>query len=154
MNNRSIILFNETFGSDLSRIAKLPHDIQAVRSRCHISDKACHYLILLLTEAITNAIVHGNQNDPTRQVKLYVACRGDYVVCYVEDEGEGFSPDKVADPVSPENLLKDGGRGLYIIRTLATKFRIDVLPTGTSLRFSVARGVGAGVDLAELTGVE
>ncbi len=137
------ILIDETFASDLARVAGLPQQLEEARTRCSMSDTAFHNLLLTLTEAVTNAIVHGNRRDPERTVKVFVASRGELIICYVEDQGDGFEPSEVADPVAPENLLKDCGRGLFIIRSLSEKFRVDVMPSGTALRFSVDRGLGS-----------
>src|SRR5215467_12689905 len=74
---------------------------------------------LALREALVNAIIHGNQNDPRKRV--YVNCRctsdGDVSIT-VEDEGNGFEHDAIPDPTSPDNRLRTNGRGIYLIRTL------------------------------------
>ena len=74
---------------------------------------------LALREALVNAIVHGNQQDPRKRVYVNCRCTTDGEVSItVEDEGHGFENDAVPDPTSPENLLRTHGRGIYLIRTL------------------------------------
>ena len=74
---------------------------------------------LALREALVNAIIHGNQNDPRKRV--YVNCRctsdGDVSIT-VEDEGNGFEHDAVPDPTALDNRLRTNGRGIYLMRTL------------------------------------
>lgn len=74
---------------------------------------------LALQEALTNAIRHGCRNDPSRAVQCLISCdpNGDLVLV-VRDPGEGFEADAVADPLSPENVLKPGGRGVFLINHL------------------------------------
>lgn len=69
-------------------------------------------------EALRNAMVHGNKNDPAKKVTVETEVRDDRVTISVEDEGEGFDPGTVANPTLDENLLKEGGRGVYLITHL------------------------------------
>ena len=74
---------------------------------------------LALSEALVNAIVHGNQEDP--QKRIHVRCRlttDGEVSMTVQDEGPGFEHDGVADPTAPENRLRAQARGIYLMRTL------------------------------------
>lgn len=104
-----------------------------------MNDEQFHNLVVVLTEAVANAINHGNKGDVTKNVRLLVECGHDGVRCVVEDEGEGFDPDAVADPIAPENLLSDGGRGLFIIRALTKDLRVEQTDQGTRVEFTCAR---------------
>ncbi|RPI61702.1 MAG: ATP-binding protein [Ignavibacteriales bacterium] len=73
-------------------------------------------LLLAVTEATTNAIIHGNKNNKLKMVRIYVFVDGQTVTIKIKDEGKGFDPSIVPDPTDPENLLKDSGRGLYLMR--------------------------------------
>ncbi len=74
---------------------------------------------LALQEAVANAIRHGCRGDQTKQLQCSVSCdESGEVVITVRDPGSGFNPDAVPDPVAPENLLKAGGRGIYLINGL------------------------------------
>lgn len=81
---------------------------------------------LALREALVNAIVHGNQEDP--QKRVHVQCRittdGEVSVT-VEDEGEGFEHDAVADPTAPENRLRTQGRGINLMRALMDEVEFE-----------------------------
>jgi serine/threonine-protein kinase RsbW len=75
---------------------------------------------LALSEAITNGITHGNQRDPSKVVRVGWWATAVGVLLTVEDEGQGFDPALVPDPLHPDNLLRPSGRGLLLIRTYMT----------------------------------
>lgn len=72
-------------------------------------------------EAISNAIKHGNHRDPTKFVTILCGISPEDLVIVVEDEGEGFDPDKLPDPTLPENLCQLNGRGVLLMRELMTE---------------------------------
>jgi serine/threonine-protein kinase RsbW len=79
-----------------------------------------------LREALANAIVHGNQEDPHKRV--YVACRcttDGEISIKVQDEGQGFDSNAVPDPTTPENRLAKHGRGIYLMKTLMDEIRFE-----------------------------
>ena len=81
---------------------------------------------MALREALANAIVHGNQQDPRKCV--YIACRcttDGEVSITVEDEGQGFDADSVEDPTAQENRLLTHGRGIYLMKTLMDELRFE-----------------------------
>jgi serine/threonine-protein kinase RsbW len=71
-----------------------------------------------LHEALLNAIVHGNDEDETRRVTVELAAGADGLDVRVRDEGPGFDPTRVPDPLAPENLSKSSGRGIFLMRVL------------------------------------
>lgn len=75
------------------------------------------FLPTVLSEAVTNAIVHGNSNDPEKEVFAKVLLKPGKVIFSVKDEGKGFNFRRQYDPTSSENLRKTHGRGLYFIRS-------------------------------------
>lgn len=133
------ILLQREFTSDRDELRAIPKLLEEVRDRCPLDDTQFFNLVIALTEAVNNAIVHGNRNDPSLMVRYSVACRDDGVHCVVDDEGEGFELDEVADPTDPINLLSDGGRGIFLIRSLMRDFRIISLEGGTRISFICPR---------------
>jgi serine/threonine-protein kinase RsbW len=74
---------------------------------------------IALDEALTNAVVHGNHEDPRKQVHVTCRCSTDgEVSVMVRDEGKGFDRDALPDPTDPRNLLLPHGRGIYLMRAL------------------------------------
>ena len=82
----------------------------------------CHDLgnvQLALQEALMNAILHGNRSDPKKYVRLCVAIEeGGGIIIVVKDSGSGFDPSKLPDPTMRENILRDRGRGVFLIHQL------------------------------------
>jgi len=93
--------------------------------------------MLLLSEAVTNAIVHGNKLDESKKVEVEVQINPDNIVSTVKDFGDGFDPEEANDPLEEENLLKDSGRGIFLIKEISDS--VDYLENGTKIRFSIKR---------------
>lgn len=88
--------------SRVERVGAAPHDVLAIRHGLH--------------EAVTNAIRHGNGQDPGKQVRVAVQLQADAIHVEVEDEGLGFLVTNVADPTLEENKCRPGGRGLLMMK--------------------------------------
>jgi serine/threonine-protein kinase RsbW len=94
-------------------------------------------LLLAVTEATTNAIIHGNKNNKLKIVRIYVFVDGPNITIKIKDEGKGFDPSIVPDPTDPENLLKDSGRGLYLMRVYMDGLTYNQTPEGTETILSL-----------------
>ena len=79
-------------------------------------DEAAHYLSVALRECVVNAIKHGNGHDETKRVEVEFTLHAKALDIEVRDQGRGFDPRTVPDPVAPENLLKADGRGIFFMR--------------------------------------
>jgi len=88
-------------------------------------------LLLAITEATTNAIIHGNKNNKLKLVRIYVYVEDSKLTVKIKDEGKGFDPTTVPDPTDPENLLKDSGRGLYLMRVYMDSLTYNQTAEGT-----------------------
>jgi serine/threonine-protein kinase RsbW len=88
-------------------------------------------LLLAVTEATTNAIIHANKCDKTKLVKVDVKVQNSKLIIKVIDEGTGFDPSEIPDPTKPENILKDSGRGMYLMRVYMDDLKYNVTPDGT-----------------------
>ena len=133
------LLIDRAVPSDRAELAELSRLLEEIRPICRLNDDAYYNLVIALTEAVNNAIVHGNRSNPALTVRYRVEAVDDGILCTVEDEGAGFDPDAVADPISPENLLRDGGRGIFIIRTLMRDLEMVNTGHGMRVRFLCAR---------------
>jgi serine/threonine-protein kinase RsbW len=80
---------------------------------------------IALREALANAVIHGNHEDPGKQV--YVGCRGgtDEVSIVIRDEGQGFDMGEVPDPTAPENIESSHGRGIYLMKSVMDEVRFE-----------------------------
>lgn len=88
-------------------------------------------LLLAVTEATTNAIIHGNKKVPEKKVTIEADLDEETLTIRLKDQGTGFDPSKIPDPTEPENLLKDSGRGLYLMRYHASELKYNITPDGT-----------------------
>lgn len=99
-----------------------------------LDDDARHYVVVAIRESVINAIRHGNRNNPGKHVFVEFSTgssAGDEVLTIrVRDQGEGFDPAAVADPLAPENLLKSSGRGIFLIRSLMDDVQLQSAPEG------------------------
>jgi serine/threonine-protein kinase RsbW len=97
-----------------------------------LDDDAIHWLGVAIRESVINAIKHGNRSDTTKHV--FVEFEGDRAVpelmVRVRDQGAGFDPESVADPLAPENLLKGSGRGIFLIRQFMDDVQLRRAPEG------------------------
>lgn len=88
---------------------------------------------MAVREAAINAVLHGNEYDPTRHIDVSLENTGKDLVFVIADEGNGFNPDKVPDPLASENLLRGTGRGIFLIRSLMDEVHFRQLHPGTEL---------------------
>jgi serine/threonine-protein kinase RsbW len=112
------MLFDLAIPSRLEAMGSVQAPLDAALRRLGLDDEARHRIGLATHEAVVNAIVHGNRRDPDRTVEVQLACDSEDLVIRVADQGAGFDPAGVADPLLPENLLRPGGRGLLLMRAL------------------------------------
>lgn len=80
------------------------------------SDDQNHYMSVAVRESVANAIKHGNQNDEDKRVTVDFTAVPGQITVEITDQGPGFDPDSVPDPLAPENLLKADGRGIFFMR--------------------------------------
>lgn len=90
-------------------------------------------IAISLSEAVNNAIMHGNRGDIAKTVTIVLEERKNELRIEVSDEGAGFEPEEVADPTDPENLLEESGRGLLIIRHLMDDVIVTPTEHGTTV---------------------
>ena len=89
------------------------------------AEKDLFSMRLAVEEAVVNAIKHGNAGDPAKSVQVNFQVSPSQVLVDVEDQGPGFDPDAVPDPLAPENLERPSGRGLFLIRYYMTWVRFN-----------------------------
>jgi serine/threonine-protein kinase RsbW len=99
-----------------------------------LDEDSTHWVSVAVRESVINAIKHGNQSDPTKRVTVQFVLTPrehptDFIV-EVLDEGEGFDPDTIANPLDPENVMKSSGRGIFFMRSFMDDVTIDRRPEG------------------------
>ncbi len=82
-------------------------------------------ILVALTEAVNNAIQHGNQNNPSKNVDVSFKYSPEQISFIIKDEGAGFDYDNLPDPTDPKNIEKLNGRGVFLMRNLADKVSFE-----------------------------
>jgi len=111
-----LMIYNQTFASDLHVSADVQKEIQELWQARGMSDMDLPDMQLALEEGLANAIKHGNKMDPDKQVTVECFLNEDVVRVVIKDEGRGFNLDEVPDPTLPENLDKPSGRGVMLMK--------------------------------------
>ncbi len=106
--------------------------IQHARS-CGFDEEALNKLALSVAEAISNSIIHGNNLEQDKKVKITVTIDDDFFTVSFKDEGSGFNLEEVPNPTSPENILKDHGRGIHIMKSFVDDVIYNFSDDGTEL---------------------
>jgi serine/threonine-protein kinase RsbW len=91
------------------------------------------HVAMAVREAAVNAVLHGNEYDPTLAIDVTFENTGADLVFKVTDEGKGFDPDSLPDPLAPDNLLRGTGRGIFLIRSLMDEVHFRSMHPGTEL---------------------
>lgn len=92
--------------------------IEDIRARYEVSEDMFGNMLVAITEAVTNAIYHGNKSDPSKKFTVSVAHKTPYITFTIADQGPGFDFYNLADPTAPENLEKECGRGIFLMKHL------------------------------------
>jgi serine/threonine-protein kinase RsbW len=104
---------------------------------CGVSEESAFGIEMAVREAVTNAMVHGNQEDETKSVEVIFNCHDDELEVEIRDQGKGFDPAEIPDPTNPENLLKTSGRGIFLMRTFMDEIEWLNRPEGgTAVRMT------------------
>ncbi len=100
-----------------------------------VEEDDLHALGMAVREAAVNAVVHGNRYNSRKKVHLNVSRTPDQLSIVIGDEGEGFEQESIPDPLAPDNLLRQSGRGLLLIRAFVDEFELRPRqPRGTEVR--------------------
>lgn len=102
--------------SDPSNMITVEEFINYFAVELNLKEDKLNALLIAVTEAVTNAIRHGNKSDKNKLVFIEVTVEEKYLTIKVKDQGDGFEPSQIPDPTHPDNLLKDSGRGIYLMR--------------------------------------
>jgi serine/threonine-protein kinase RsbW len=99
-----------------------------------LDDDTLHWVGVAIRESVINAIKHGNRNDANKRVFVEFQTTSAHdiseMTILVRDQGEGFDPEELADPLAPENILKSSGRGIFLIRNFMDHVELQRAPQG------------------------
>lgn len=127
-----------------SDVRSIEHAVEYVVRRCHACEQHAHRLRLNfrvgLTEALSNAMLYGNAHDPSKRVRVEVTVSEGAIQARITDQGGGFDPCTVPDPTCPDNIMKAGGRGLFLMRQLLDEVRYNDMGNQVTLVLRLDEG--------------
>ena len=119
-----------SIGSRFEHIDLIQVVVDDALERLGLDDDSRHWVGIAIREAVANAIKHGNRQDPDKQVEVELAIADSQAIIRVVDQGEGFDPQEVGDPLAPENLLKPNGRGIFYMKSFMDDIEYKSRPDG------------------------
>lgn len=111
--------------------------VDELAQRYQLSPDTQGNILITLTEAVTNAIIHGNGCDCKKKVSVSLLRHADALEVRVSDQGLGFDPNKVPDPTTEECLDKCGGRGIFLMKQLSDECRFMQNGRTVAMRFKI-----------------
>lgn len=125
-----------TFPSDVEYLEKVEQMSSEFATKAGFDESTVDDLSIALTELVNNAIHHGNKNDPNKNVTVKFHLAGIKLSISIADEGGGFSPNTINDPLHPDNLMSDSGRGIYLVKALMDDVEYKISENGTEVIIS------------------
>jgi len=102
-------------------------------AKAGFADDDRHRISMAVREAAVNAVLHGNAYNPAKKVRVSFENTGEALVITIADEGPGLREEDVPNPLAPENLLKQSGRGIFLMRSFMDEVRFQTLAPGTEI---------------------
>lgn len=125
------------FPSKAENITLVEKLIDEVCGRVGVHESRYGNILIALTEAVNNAIHHGNRLDPNKTVTVGCLIQPDHIAFTVQDQGPGFDHDHLPDPTDPQNIEKPHGRGVFLMRALADKVEFADNGAAVTMTFSL-----------------
>lgn len=112
--------------SSPDNIYQVEEFVEEIRSLLKFKDDVFGNVMIAITEAVNNSIFHGNKEDLNKNVTIRFQTHNPYrLMVAVEDEGDGFDPEELPDPTAPENVVKVGGRGVFLMCNLSDEISFE-----------------------------
>jgi len=119
--------------STMESVSEVEAAADKMATEAGLDDDLRFHITMAVHEATVNAVLHGNDYDPERLIDVVLENTGKDFIFTIADEGRGFDPNQLPDPLAPENLLRGTGRGIFLIRSLMDEVHFRQLHPGTEL---------------------
>ncbi len=119
--------------STLSTVEAVEAKVMEYAEKAGFDEDTASQLAMVSREAAVNAVLHGNKKDPGKHVKARFTLTREALSIQIADQGGGFDPSDVPDPLSPEGLLKPSGRGIFLMRAIMDEVNFRQLSPGTEI---------------------
>jgi serine/threonine-protein kinase RsbW len=130
--------FRMAIASEPKNIRRVETFLQKVKHAERLNNEKYHALLVVVTEAVNNSINHGNKRNPARKVYIVCTAQKGKLTVRVRDEGEGFDPNSLPDPLHPDNLLRESGRGVFLMKQMMES--VDYNEKGTEVTMTMRLG--------------
>ncbi len=125
-----------TFPSSVEYLEKVESMSSEIAQEAGFNESLIDDISIALTELVNNAIHHGNQDDKAKKVTVNFYVYSDHIVIGIRDEGQGFKPDEINDPLHPDNIMSESGRGIYLVKALMDSLEYQITENGTEVFIS------------------
>jgi serine/threonine-protein kinase RsbW len=122
-----------TLGSSLESVDKVEHITEEFAARAGFDEDTVPNIVMAVREAAINAVLHGNAYNPAKHITVSFEANSDDLIVRITDQGTGFEPGLLPDPLAPENILRGSGRGIFLIRAFMDEVHFRQLHPGTEL---------------------
>ena len=119
-----------TLKSDPREVVNVEVFLEKINKLLCLDDNAFNKLLVATTEAVNNSIVHGNKRNPNKTVTVTVEVENKTIIVSVKDEGAGLDLSALPNPLSEENILRENGRGVFLMRSLMDDVKFEKTPDG------------------------
>lgn len=126
-----------TLPSQQQQVCHVEKFVSQIFSKFNINRDTYGNILISLTEAVNNAIIHGNRQDKSKKVKVSFEKRNRDVAFRVSDEGQGFDYKNLPDPTAPENICECGGRGVFLMHQLSDDIKYTNHGRTVEMRFKL-----------------
>ena len=122
-----------TLDSTLESVNTAEEAAVQMAGKAGFADEDRDRISMAVREAAVNAVLHGNAYDPRKKMRVSFENTADSLVIKIADEGRGLRQEEIPDPLAPENLLKQSGRGIFLMRTFMDEVQFRLLQPGTEI---------------------
>ena len=127
-----------TFASKTENLVKVESMVDDICKEFKVNEDFYGNILVAVTEAVNNAIQHGNKYDPAKNIDVNFLPEEKTIKVCVKDQGEGFDFDNLPDPTDPENIEKPHGRGIFLMRHLADEVEFTDNGKTVELSFNIS----------------
>ena len=128
-----------TTPSSLEYLTHIDDFIEGILRDFQVEESIIADIAISVSELVNNSVNHGNKSDTGKTVSVSISKKGNDVEIKIEDQGQGFDPSEISNPLDEENLLKDTGRGIFIVNALMDK--VDVLTTSKGTTTTITKSI-------------
>lgn len=138
MAEKDKVKFVLVLSSNPKQVGKVESFLEKVNQRTKLNEAQFNKLLVAATEAVNNGIIHGNKRDPNKKVTLTCELNHTALIIRVQDEGPGVDPKTLPDPLAEENLMRENGRGVFLMRSLMDDIEFEKVPEGSAVIMKMA----------------